>query len=234
MGLFSKAKKLANKTPAGKAFKYTAMGQIYDKAGKAIGGGGLDDLLKGKKKTYAADELADDINGLAGQGLNDFIAPGAQQLNEVYSQDPNKLVNNQIGMENKLMRGASNDAMMRTRQLLAQRGLQNSSVGLQVENNSNRALSDKLAMNNAGGMERLRNQQIENAQGRMQVGSNLFGLKTAQGPIQMNTVKRRVGGMGQLLGTLGGAGAGAAMGGPQGAQVGAQLGGSLGGYYQNS
>ena len=218
MGLFSKAKKAFNKN--------TGLGILM--SGKA------DDFLKGKKKTYRADALADDINGLAGKGLNDFIAPGAQQLNEVYSKDPAQLVNNQIGMENKLMRGASNDAMMKTRQLLAQRGLQNSSVGLQVENNSNRALSDKLAMNNAGGMERLRDQQIENAQGRMQVGSNLFGLKTAQGPIQMNTVKRRVGGMGQLLGTLAGAGAGAAMGGPQGAQVGAQLGGSLGGYYQNS
>lgn len=179
------------------------------------------DLLKGKEKTYKADPLAKGINGAANDGLN-IMSAGANSLNNQFYKEPNKYIDNQIGMENRLLRNASDDASRRTRQLISQRGMQNSSIGLGQEVNQNRTLSDKLALNNASGMERLRG--LLNDQ--MKTGSQLMAPKLGQGPMQMNDIKQRSGG----LASLAGAAAGAYVGGPAGAQIGAGLGQA----YQNS
>lgn len=180
--------------------------------------GFLNDLVNGKEKKYAADPLANDINATGKTGLG-YLTSGAERLNNFYNQDPSQVVDSQIGMENKLMRGATDDAVRRTRQLVTQRGLSNSSIGLGQEVNQAKQLNDKLAVNNASGISRLRDMQLQNAQGQMNVGNGLWQVKQAQGPVQMQDQYQRTGGFGQLIGagaqaagTYFGAKAGAAAG----------------------
>lgn len=180
----------------------------------------LDNLLKGGKKTYKADPLAKDINAAGKAGLG-YLQSGGKALSDVYSQDPSQVVNSQIGTENRLLQGASQDAIARTRQLVAQRGMGNSSVGLGTEVNQQRQLSDKLALNNASGVSRLRDMQIQNGQGLMNAGSGLFQTKIqGQQNLQMQDIKKRQGGLAGLVG----AGVGGYYGGAQGAQTGMALG----------
>lgn len=183
--------------------------------------GGFTDFFKGKEKTYKRDGLADGINDAGKSGLG-MLTSGANALNEKIYQKPEGYIDNQIGMENNLLRTASQDATNRTRQLIAQRGIGNSSIGLGQQVNQERDLNQKLAMNSASGMERLRG--LLNDQ--MQTGNQLMAPKMAQGPVQMADVKKRSGGMAALVG----AGLGYAAGGSAGAQIGAGIGQS----YQNS
>jgi len=159
--------------------------------GKKKGGffGGLGRIFNGKEQKYKADASAGGINDLGSQGINQINA-GASELNKLYN-NPNETVNNQIGIENKLMRGASEDATRRTRDLIAQRGMGGSSIGLGQEVNQNKMLSDKLAMNNASGMERLKALSQE----RINLGNTLLAPKLSQGPIQMTDIKKRRGGL---------------------------------------
>lgn len=159
----------------------------------------LNDIVNGKEKKIKADPLAGDINSAAKSGIG-YLTSGASKLNDVYNQDPNQYINNQISMENKLIRGASDDAAKRTAALMAQRGMGSSSIGLGQEVNAAKQLNDKIAMNNASGIDRLRGLQIENAQGQINAGNSLFNLKQAQGPVQMTDTTYRTGGYGQLIG----------------------------------
>jgi hypothetical protein len=150
---------------------------------------GLNNLFSGKKKKYSKDALADSVNKAGAMGLDNLMG-GANELNKVYA-NPQETITNQIGLENKLLRGASDDAMRRTRQLMAQRGMGSSSIGLGQEVNINRDAADKMAMNSASGMERLMNLNKD----RMNMGNTLLAPKYAQGPMQMNTIKKREGGI---------------------------------------
>lgn len=181
--------------------------------------GFLSDILGGKEKKIKADSLAGDINRAGKSGLG-MMQTGADALNAKVYNNPENYVDNQIATENKLLRSASDDAARRTRQLIAQRGMGSSSIGLGQEVNQARSLSDRLALNNASGMDRLKGLYQE----KMNTGAQLFGVKQSQGPIQMQTVKYRSGGLGGLIG----AGIGGALGGAPGAQVGAGVGQSLG------
>lgn len=182
--------------------------------------GFADSLLKGKEKKYKADPLAKDINAAGKQGLTNMREAGTN-LAGIYKQDPSGVVNSQIAMENRLMRGAADDAINRTRQLVAQRGMANSSVGLGTEVNQARQLNDKLALNNASAIGRLRDMSIENGQGLMNTGNALFQTKIqGQQNLQMQDIKKRQGGLAGLVG----AGIGAYYGGPQGAQAGMAMG----------
>lgn len=75
--------------------------------------GWLNDIINGKEKKYTADPLASDINNAGKSGLG-YLNNGANKLNDIYNQDPSQIVNNQIGIENKLIRGTSDDAARRT------------------------------------------------------------------------------------------------------------------------
>lgn len=155
--------------------------------------GFLNDIVNGKEKKIKADRLAGDINaaGKAGLGLMNTAGAG---LNKLYA-NPENLVDNQIDLENKFLRTASDDAARRTRELITRRGMGNSSIGLGQEVNSARNLSEKLAMNNASGMDRLKGVLGD----QMNAGAQLFGVKSSQGPVQMTDTKYRTGGYGQLL-----------------------------------
>lgn len=169
--------------------------------------GFINDVVNGKEKKIRKDPLSGQINQAGQTGLS-LLTGGADKLSNIYNQDPTQLVETQIGMENKFARGAADDVTRRTRDLITQRGIASSSIGLGQEVNQRKSLMDKLAMNKASGIERLRNAQIENAQGLMDTGNNLYNIKAAQG-IQMNDQKYRTGGYGQLI--AGGMQAGAQM-----------------------
>lgn len=160
--------------------------------------GWINDTLNGKEKKIKADALAPMINESGKQGLSSLMSGGAK-LNEVYNQDPTQVVNTQIGIENKLARGAADDATRRTHDLVAQRGIGGSSIGLGQEVNQQKTFMDKLALNRASGFSRLRDMQIENGQGLVNTGNALFAPKSSQGPIQMTDTKYRTGGYGQLI-----------------------------------
>lgn len=172
--------------------------------------GFLSDVVNGKEKTIKADTLAAPMNAAGQQGIG-YLQGGGTKLNDIYNQDPTKLVNSQIGMENKLMRGATDDAVRRTRALVAQRGMSGSSIGLGTEVNQAKQLNDKLAMNNASGIARIREAGIQNGQGLMNAGNGLLAPKLSQG-VQMQNQTYRTGGFGQLIGAGVGA-AGTALGG---------------------
>jgi hypothetical protein len=159
--------------------------------------GFLSDVVNGKEKKLKADPLAAPINAAAQQGAG-YLQSGGSKLNDIYNQDPTQFVNNQIGIENKLMRGATDDAVRRTRQLITQRGMGNSSVGLGTEVNQKKQLNDQLALNNASGVSRMREMGIQNGQGIMNTGNALLAPKLSQG-VQMQDQTYRTGGFGQLL-----------------------------------
>lgn len=176
-------------------------------------------VLKGKEKKISADPLSGAMNDSAGFGM-DYYRRAGKLLHAAYSQPTDNIVNQQIGMENKLIRGAGEDSLRSTDQLVGQRGMGSSSIGLGIRNNVERSLAEKLAMNNASRDMRQRDMRIDALRGRMGAGEALMKPKLSQGPVQMNTVKYRTGG---LAGVIGGA-AGAYFGGPAGAQAGLALG----------
>lgn len=188
---------------------------------------GLSDLLKGKENTIAADPLAGTINKAGGAGLG-YMRSGGASLNHLYSQDPTQLVKTQIGMENAVARDAAEDATRRTRSLIAQRGMGNSSIGLGQEVNQRRTLMERLGLNNASTTGRIRDMSIENAQGKMSTGQSLLAPKfqAAQAGLQMTPTKYRTGGLAPLIG--------AAVGGYYGGGQGAQAGMGIGQMYANS
>jgi hypothetical protein len=160
--------------------------------------GYISDTLLGKEKKIKADPLAGDVNNAAKTGLQ-YLTAGGTKLNDVYNQDPNTLINSQIGIENKMIRGAANDALRKTQSLIAARGMGNSSIGLGQQVNQAKQMNTQLGLNNASGIQRLRDMQIENAQGLVNTGNSLYAPKAGQGPMQMTDEKYRTGGYGQLI-----------------------------------
>jgi hypothetical protein len=190
--------------------------------------------FSGESKTYKADPLAGDINNAAKTGLG-YLTSGADKLKGVYDQDPSELVNTQIGTENKMIRGAANDALRRTQSLIAQRGMGNSSIGLGQQVNQAKQVNTQLGLNSASGIQRLRDMQLQNGQGIMNLGNSLYAPKAGANAagIQMQDIKGpRSGGYGQLAMAGLGAAIGGYAGGGQGAAQGAQIGSSLGGSMQ--
>jgi hypothetical protein len=175
----------------------------------------INDLLHGKKQTYRADPLAGDINKSAQSGMG-MLNQGAKSLNDKFYNNPENFVQSQIDRENVGLRGAADDAARRTRQLISQRGMGESSIGMGQEVNNQRQLNQTLAMNNASGMDRLKGLYQE----QMQVGNQLMAPRMAAGPVQMQDVTARKGGIGHLIGPgmqaaatyFGGPAAGAGMG----------------------
>lgn len=157
--------------------------------------GFLNDIVNGKEKKIKADPLAGTINAIGSSGLSMLKSGGDELNNKIYNNADN-YVGNQIDLENKLLRTASDDAAKRTRQLIAQRGMGMSSIGLGQEVNNQKQLNEKIAMNNASGMDRLKGLLNE----KMQTGMQMFNPKASQGPIQMTDTTYRTGGYGQLIG----------------------------------
>ena len=178
-------------------------------AGGIPGFGSLGNLLRGKQVTDPASPLAGDIRALQAEGI------GLQKEGLKALKDPSAGLGAQIAREQKGIRAAGEDAQRRNQALIAQRGLGRSSIGTSMQNQAFQNTANQLAANKASFGERLRGRQLEG----LQAGSQL----TAAAPIRMQAKTRRVGGIGQLLGT----GLGAAFGGAAGAQIGGGIGGAL-------
>jgi Fe-S cluster assembly iron-binding protein IscA len=158
----------------------------------------------GKKTVIKNDPFAGKLNKLADGGYataKSGIRDQQQFYNNTTADD---YANNQIGLENKLATTASEDAQRRTRDLMAARGLGNTSIGLGVENNGFKALADKVAMNNATANDK----KLDFIGNKIQAGFSPINMRVAAGgPIQMRDISMRgQNGFGQLMDTAQGLG----------------------------
>ena len=169
-----------------------------------------------KTKTYKADKIAADIKGLGRQGT------GLQKSAlSTLTKDPTGMVNAEIAQKERFARSSGEDEIRRAKEISAQRGLGNSSIGLALESGANRRTSENINDIRAqrGAMER------GFAQQNFDIGSQLIKQR---GPIQMNKLKVKEKGIGGALLGAAGTAVGAMYGGPAGAKVGGSIGGALG------
>lgn len=204
---------------------------------KSVAGGGLigqgKDLLFGKKEAGTA-------GGFVSSDLSAEQNAALGQYNKLLDTDTQTLANSQINAQTTGLRRAAEvqeagarqaaqDAQMNAQKMVAQRGLGNSSVGLNAVLNQSRGLSEKIGDIRAN--EFSQRAQIEAQQPMLAYNLKTQNLATATGGInnilgtrerfyQQGTAGGRKGGLAPLVG----AAAGAYFGGPQGAQIGMGLG----------
>lgn len=170
-----------------------------------------------KTKTYKADPRAAQVKRLGGIGL-DMQEGALKQLG-----DTKGLASAEIAQRERGARATGEDQAMKARQMVAQRGLGGSSIGLALESGANRRASENIENIRAqrGAMER------GFAQESLAAGRGAF---QQMGPIRMNKLKVKQQGLGgKLLGAAGtAAGAMLTGGSPMGAKIGGSIGGALG------
>jgi hypothetical protein len=160
-------------------------------------GGGKKEVIKNDPFATKLNKLADGGYATAKSGIRD------QQkfYNNTTAEDYGR---NQIALENKLTQNASEDAARKTRELIAARGLGNTSIGLGLENNAAKTLSDKMAMNNAT----LNDRMMNFTNNKIQAGFNPINERVnAGGQFVMHDLSMRgKNGFGQLMDTAQGLG----------------------------
>lgn len=186
----------------------------------ALGGKGLTDMLLGKKGgAIRPDEIAGQIRATQSQGLGD--------LNKALSTPADQVVREQFARQQQGMISAAADARRNAQQLMAQRGLQNSSLGIRAARGATQQLGEQSAALDAQLPGAIRQQAIQDAQTRMNAANALAGT----GVRFQGQAARRSGGLlgiASSLAPLAGTVAGAAFGGPAGAAIGSKLGSGLG------
>jgi hypothetical protein len=193
-----------------------ATGGNIDKAAGKIQGGLVNTLL-GKKDPGTSDEVID----LADPTGRKFQSQAIGQYGDFLNQDTSQMAANQIQAQNNQIRQNAEDGTRQAQQLVAQRGLGNSSVGLNAILNQQSGVADKIGASNASqiGLENQMKQQNLNF-----ATSGINQILNEQGQSKLfkqgQASKGRQGG---LMPLIGGA-AGAYFGGPAGAQVGMGLG----------
>lgn len=215
---------------------------LSEVANEATGGGlwgegsnvlGLGDVLRGEKDPGVADKWLD-----LDPSLRRNVEAGRQQqlaginiygdeLKRLRGVDPEKLANIVQAKKEKQLLGQGEDQKRRAQQLVAQRGLNRSSVGLNAMLNADRQTNKDIASARAEApmlKEKIAQQRLGSIQ---QATGGINQALGAQGA-QRDFVQGRTGGQrsGGLLGLAGGA-IGAYYGGPQGAYAGQQLGQGL-------
>lgn len=166
--------------------------------------------------------------GSPAQQIN-IASPEAQRLStqamqgygDLLNQDTSQLAANQTQQMMGQARQGAADQEMQAKQMVAQRGLGNTSLGLNAILNTKQDLGRQLGAIQANQpllQNQLRMQNLQAAGGGI---SQLMGAQNAGQIYQPAVASRgRQGGLAPLLG----AGLGASMGGPAGAQIGAGLG----------
>lgn len=126
------------------------------------------------------------------------------------------------------------DQLRRNQQMLAQRGLGNSSIGIGSALNIQRDIGKDIARQRADlavaqpMLERqLANQDLQRKLTAFGGIGQAFSGMPSQRDYIMPQQATRQGGIADILGTVGGAAIGAKLGGPQGAMAGSRIGGSL-------
>lgn len=170
--------------------------------------GGMGDLLMGKKDKGTPDSYVP---------LDATQVRALGKYNNLLEQDTDAMAKNMVTRQEGQVRAGAADAERKAKELVAQRGLGNSSVGLNAILGANRDTGEKLNAVRA---------QLP----QMQYDLKTRNLDTATGGIQNILTNRifkqgregggRTGGLMPLLG----AGIGGALGGPAGAQVGMSAG----------
>lgn len=215
---------------------------LSEVANEATGGGiygegsnllGLDDIIRGKKDPGQADKwlnldpsLRRNVEAGRQQQLEGINLYG-DELKRLQGVDPKKLAGVVQAQKEKQLLGQGEDQKRRAQQLVAQRGLNRSSVGLNAMLNADKETGKQIASSRAEApmmQEKIAQQRLGSIQ---QATSGINQALGAQGA-QRDFVQGRTGGQrsGGLL-SLAGAAYGAAKGGPQGAYAGQQLGQGL-------
>jgi hypothetical protein len=201
--------------------------------GKIGGALSLDnDFLLGKKQgAVKQDQIAGLIRGAQAQGIASS-QKGLSELNEALdAQNPENMARMQVAQQEKGLLTSAQDARRRAQQLMAQRGLSGSSLGLASDRSITQSVGDQRAALQAALPQLIQERRLENAQARMQAGQGLFGgLGGAQGVQFRNIAGQRSGGLlgiGAALAPVAGQVIGGLYGGAPGAMAGGQAGTGL-------
>lgn len=194
---------------------------LSEVANEATGGGlwgegstftGLGDVVRGKKDKGVPDkflELDPSLRAIVeqgrrgqGQGLSLY----SKELERLGKLDPKKTAELMQTKGVKAIKGASEDEKRRAQQLVAQRGLNRSSIGLNTMLNADRRAGEKIAelKSNAPLMEEKARRDRMSSIGGATTGINQVLASPGQ---QRDFIQGRTGGTrsGGLLGLLGGA-----------------------------
>lgn len=178
------------------------------------------DVLFGKQ--MEEDPLDPEVRKFYQDG-RDMQVRGMHGLEAMYNKDPTESVRNQATLEQNQAMGGIEDQKRRIRELVAQRGMDRSSIGFAQEQSAQRMGNQQIANIKLSIPERIRQLKISNQQGIMNAGGGLNAYNTS--PIKTQTV-------GGLL-PMAGAAAGAIIGKgkPGSAQAGMGVGQGIQGMY---
>jgi hypothetical protein len=198
-------------------------GAVSGIADKASGGAitkGIDaigDTLLGKKDPGQAAQTID-LNSAQGTDIQNTLL---NQLSSVGSKDYGRIAQNQTDQQENQARQGVADSEMIARQNVAQRGLGNTSMGLNAINGANQNLGSKIGEIRAGKLG-LENQMQQQGLGLATHGVNAILGQQANAKIYSPAVasKGRQGGLMPLIG----AGVGGYFGGAEGAKMGMGIG----------
>lgn len=206
-------------------------------------GGNIKDFLLGKKKGgFSADEIAGEIRRVQGKGIL-TAEKGLEKLNKELETDGGELVAQQArkGLERQkeTVVTAAQDARRRAQQLMAQRGLKNTSLGLAADRSTTQEAGKQMGTIQAqySNIPMLqREQRLNEAQMLQSGGLGTFGGLGGTSGVRFHGQEgSRSGGLlgvASALAPAAGAIAGGIFGGPMGAGMGAQAGGAIGGALQ--
>lgn len=194
------------------------------------GGGGVKDLLFGspeqqaKYQQIALTKAQLDENKRRGRVLGE-----AEKIAMAEPTDLKANIQQEQAQKERLARGAYEDERRRLQDVIRQRGLGSSSVGLGQIAGQQRRLSENLANIRAQTPSLFRAEKERQQQLKFGRLSGLGGLSPLQTPGgYMQDPAQRGGGLFDLATTIGGGAIGAAYGGPMGAMLGAQMGRGVG------
>lgn len=194
-------------------------GGVADKALAPInkGLGGIGDAILGKKDPGTSDEVIDLADPYGRSLQNTALGEYGKYLN----QDAGGMARTQTDNLNRQVRQDAEDQTRLAKQMVAQRGLGRSSLGLSAILGQSAGVGEKIGINNAN--EGLLKNQIGQQNLNFATGgiNQILGEQgTSKIFKQGQASQGRQGGLAPLIGTA----AGAYFGGPAGAKVGAGIG----------
>lgn len=205
--------------------------------GSILGGvaGGAKDFLLGKKKGgFSPDEISGEIRRVQGKGILS-AEQGLDRLNKALEQDSDSVVRQQVAQQQQGIVSAAQDARRRAQQLMAQRGLKNTSLGLASDRSITQSMGEQNAQLQSQIPGLIRAQRLSDAQTLQQAGLNTFGgLGGSAGVRFQGQEGTRSGGLlgiasalAPIAGTIGGMVAAGPSGGAAGSGIGSGVGSVL-------
>jgi hypothetical protein len=179
--------------------------------------GAIDSTLLGEKDPGTSDQVVD----FASKQGRDLQEQSLGKYGEFLNQDTKQLAANQIAQQSNQARANVEDQQRKAQQMVAQRGLGSSSIGVNAILNQGANLGNQLGAIQASqpALEnQMRQQNLNFATGGI---NQILGEQGQSKVLKLGQAsKGRQGGLAPLIG----AGAGAYMGGPAGAQAGLGIG----------